>query len=283
MVLIKKERQVDLTQLSSDLTYKDGIYWSKEVNLVSYPASGNDLCYQFEDSSFWFNHRNKCIVKLVMEFGCPGLFADVGGGNGFVSKGLSDAGIESVLIEPGVQGVINAKERGVKNIICSSFEDLNLEVNLLGAVGLFDVIEHIDEPGDFLAMIRPHLKLDSYIFITVPAYRCLWSNEDDDAGHFMRYNSIILESTLKDAGFNVVYSSYLFSFLPIPIFLFRSIPSYLGLLKGGDLKRNTREHTLPGNGVTKMLDKLLKLEYRLISQRKRIPFGSSCLIVGKKN
>jgi hypothetical protein len=50
-----------------------------------------------EDSSYWFGHRNARIVELVRQFPPNGLIFDIGGGNGFVAKGLEEAGFATVV------------------------------------------------------------------------------------------------------------------------------------------------------------------------------------------
>ena len=42
---------------------------------------------------------------------------DIGGGNGFVANYLSKKGFETILVEPGIDGCINGRERGLK--ICN--------------------------------------------------------------------------------------------------------------------------------------------------------------------
>ena len=68
--------------------------------------NGNDLCFEIEENSFWFGHRNNCIIEMIKNYpptrNSP--IFDVGGGNGFVAKGLLDAGLEVVLVEPGPAG-----------------------------------------------------------------------------------------------------------------------------------------------------------------------------------
>jgi hypothetical protein len=102
---------MNLQEYATVLIEKNGIFYSKEQGKVSYRESGNESCFQIEENSFWFRHRNNCIVGSVMEYCTNSTFFDVGGGNGFVAKGLEDKGISKVLIEPGIQGCINAKKR----------------------------------------------------------------------------------------------------------------------------------------------------------------------------
>jgi hypothetical protein len=58
-----------------------------------------------------------------------------------------------------------------------------------------------------------------------------WFNEDVDAGHYRRYTTKTINQKLIKNGFEIVYSSYIFSILPLTIFLIRSLPSKLGLNK----------------------------------------------------
>ena len=52
---------------------------------------------------------------------------------------------------------------------------------------------------------------------------------------------------LGSAGFKIDLSTYIFVFLPIPIFLVRTLPSRLGLRRGSDLNRTRREHSERGS------------------------------------
>ena len=105
---------------------------------------GNQSCYQIEDEKFWFQHRNNIIAESVKKYNKENVF-DVGGGNGFVSKRLQDDGLDAYLIEPGVDGSKNAKNRGVNNVICSTIQDIGIDKKSVYSIGLFDVLEHIKE------------------------------------------------------------------------------------------------------------------------------------------
>ncbi len=79
-------------ELAQNLKLKDGIWFTDHNSAISYPEEGNDACFQVEDSSFWFKHRNACIAKVVENYKPEGMFLDVGGGNGFVSSMLASKG-----------------------------------------------------------------------------------------------------------------------------------------------------------------------------------------------
>jgi len=224
---------IDIKDFLGGLKEENGVYYSGKSIPVSYPEYGNDMFYSVEDNSYWFKHRNNCILETVRNF-CPAgsVFMDVGGGNGFVAKALQDAGFEAVLIEPGANGVMNAKKRGVKNIVRASLQDTGIKPGSIPAAGIFDVIEHIEDDAAFLKMINGYMAPGGRLFVTAPSYNFLWSDEDAEAGHFRRYDAESLKKALEESGFSVEYSTYFFTFLVVPIALFRVIPYKMGFIKG---------------------------------------------------
>ena len=106
---------------------KLGIYHLPSKTEISYPLDGHQSCYQIEEKSFWFQHRNNVISEAVKKYNNENILFDVGGGNGFVSKRLQDDGLDTYLVEPGIVGSKNAKDRGVKNVICGTIKDIGLE------------------------------------------------------------------------------------------------------------------------------------------------------------
>lgn len=274
---------MDFTTFSDNLVKKeDGIWYAKTQNEISYPEEGNTHCMQLEDNSYWFQHRNNCIGELVKYYSPNATFFDIGGGNGFVAKGLENAGISTVLVEPGQNGAKNAKARGLSNIVCATTETSGFEKKSIDAIGLFDVVEHIDNDEEFLAQNYDFLRQNGMIYMTVPAYNFLWSNEDDYAGHFRRHTIGSATKILRKVGFEIVYSTYLFSILPLPIFLLRSLPSRFGFHKNvDDVEKYKKEHSKESSEG--FLQKVWNWELSKIKQQKFIPFGSSVLMIARKN
>ncbi len=274
---------MNIQDFTTNLYLKDGIWFSNDDRDISYPEEGNMNCYEIEQDSFWFKHRNNCIIEAVKNFSSNEIFFDIGGGNGYVAKGLQDNNIQSVLIEPGKVGAMNAQKRGLQNIICSTFEDAGIESGICKAIGLFDVVEHIENDSLFLKSINKILADEGLVYITVPAFNILWSKEDVDAGHFRRYSLRQMTNILKSEGFEIVYASYIFSILPIPVFLFRTIPSLLRLnKKSNDLNKQKKEHTAKKGILSNFLNKIWQKELNSIKNKKRIPIGGSCFVVAKK-
>jgi len=60
---------VDIKAISSGLFLADdGIWYSKHKRGISYPEEGNQDFFGIEDNSFWFKHKNKCIVSLANNY-----------------------------------------------------------------------------------------------------------------------------------------------------------------------------------------------------------------------
>ena len=263
----------------------DGIWYScNEKVEVSYPEEGNANSFEVEDNSFWFKHRNESIKAIVKYYSSElGTFFDIGGGNGYVAKCLQDSEIPVVLVEPGRIGALNASKRGVKNVVCSTFENAGFKKSSLDAVGLFDVVEHIDDDLQFMSSIHSFLKQDGKVFITVPSYQWLWSEEDVVAGHYRRHTVASLSRLLRDSGFRVEYASYFFCILPIAILLFRALPFKLGIQKKPNKVTTGTDHKKKQGIIGSLLQSQFNFEVSRLSRAKTFPFGGSILMVGKKS
>ncbi|MGZ3775769.1 MAG: hypothetical protein ACXVCN_18785, partial [Bdellovibrio sp.] len=109
----------------------NGVWFSEESNVLNYPTSGNDICFQVEDHSFWFRNRNELIKQTLLHFNKETKdlsFLDLGGGNGIVAKSCQDLGLKTYLAEPGA-GAINAKARGIENVYCCTLNELPEELS----------------------------------------------------------------------------------------------------------------------------------------------------------
>lgn len=264
----------------------DGIWHARDDQSVSYPEDGHDKCFAVEDGSFWFEHRNACIQALVSRFSAAGdanpIF-DIGGGNGFVSLGLQHAGYSTVLVEPGVSGVRNAKLRGVENIVQATTETAGFRIGSLANVGLFDVIEHIEDDVAFLQSMRQLMQPESMLYATVPAYQWLWSQKDIHAGHFRRYTLSNFTKLLYATGFEIAYASYFFRPLPLPILLAKAIPYRLGLgqKRQRSIKDVSRDHADRTSLRARLASRLLHGEIENIREGVPMGFGGSILVAAR--
>lgn len=270
-------------QFTDALIEKDGIYFSRNRREISYPEEGNDLCFQLEENSFWFRHRNNCILEAVRKYPPEGMLFDIGGGNGFVSKFLEESGYETVVLEPGLKGCLNSRKRGLFRIICSTFEDAEFREETVPAAGMFDVLEHLEHDNSVLNSLHRYMTRGGLLFITVPAYKLLWSKEDEDTGHFRRYSLNGLKDLLENCGYKTCYSTYIFSVLPLPIFFGRTLPSVLKISRDSSSPQKHLDEHKGKDGITEsLLSNIWDFEIKKIREGRKVPFGGSCFVVAKK-
>lgn len=257
-----------------------GLWVARSSSAVSYPTEGHDQCFAIEDNSFWFTHRNEIIAEVMRRFPPCGTVFDIGGGNGFVAAGLREAGFEAVLVEPGLDGARNAVRRGLDPVICASLDSAGFRDGSLPAVGLFDVIEHVEDDVAFLRSLRRLIRQGGRLYATVPVLPWLWSVEDERAGHYRRYTIDAFERLLSDCGFTVEFSTSFFRFLVAPVFLRRAIPSRLGLRSGtGD--EYVAEHAPSSTWSQRVLRHLSASEFRRIRSGRIVKRGTSCIVVAR--
>jgi SAM-dependent methyltransferase len=275
---------LDLRKIAPSLELTNEGWWtSRTLSDVAYPEDGNSLCFAIEDSSFWFQHRNRCILEALRLFPPPGALFDVGGGNGYVALAIEKSGLQVVLVEPGPAGVRNALKRGVTSVVHATLDDLGALPETLPAVGLFDVIEHIEDDSGFIEKVNRFLEPGGRAYITVPAYGLLWSHEDVHAGHSRRYTTHSLSKLLKDAGYSLDFVTYFFSFLPLPIFFRRVLPYRLGFARTKISPATIRsDHQLRSALLGRVLDHLSQRELSKIAEGAPLRQGASCLAVARK-
>lgn len=270
------EKPISIKSLSDELEEVEKGYWivKDKGKEVSYPKDHHSVLMDEHSSSFWYQHRAICIGNLLSKLSLEYLM-DVGGSNGFLTKYLSKY-VSTVLLEPHHEAIRNARSIGLNTIIQSSFQSANFKESTIPAIGLFDVLEHIEEDEAFLESLHYTLKTDGVLMITVPSYQFLWSYFDQQVGHYRRYNRRNLIRKLENTGFKVHFFSYLFYVLPIPIWLKRGIG-------GAPKSRNPRSQHFKNNSIVgRIMNLLLLPEYLLLKLRISIPFGSSCICVARK-
>lgn len=164
-----------------------------------------------EDRHWWFRSCRNYFLRLVEELAPPreAAILDLGCASGalveaLVGKGYaSAAGIDishNAVEQSGLRGLSN-----VRRIDAASPALASESIDLLIAS---DVLEHIDDDREALAQWRRLLKPGGTLAIFVPAFQFLWSAHDDLNMHRRRYTRRQLISRLRDAGFDVTFSSY---------------------------------------------------------------------------
>ncbi len=259
-----------------------GYFVCSGIDTISYPRQGHATCHALEDESYWFRHRAACIVAALGRFPPGGPIVDVGGGNGHVARTLRKAGHDVVLVEPGPEGARNAYRQGLRPVVQATLQTARFRLAILPAVGLFDVLEHIENDEEFLVKVRERLRPGGRLFLTVPAYQRLWSQEDADAGHYRRYATQSLRGVTERAGFEVEYSTHIFWPLVAPIAIARTLAGRLGLRRGHFAASRRSEYVAPATIVDMFISCPLAPEVGLVRRGRGVAMGSSILAVARR-
>lgn len=137
------------------------------------------------------------------------------------------------------------------------------------AIGLFDVLEHLEHPVESLRALASRLTPRGAIVITVPALPWLWGPHDEHHQHFRRYTSRTLHAHLEAAGLAVRYCSY-FNTLLLPLAVAQRIRERVA--------GYSTEELMPGPLVNTALRRIWGVE-RLWIPRWRAPVGLSLLAI----
>ena len=185
------------------------------------------------------------------------------------------------MVDPGAEAVRNAGSRGLSLVICATLETAGFVEQSLPAIGLFDVLEHIRDDGAFLRQARALLADGGRLYVSVPAYRLLWSAVDAFGGHHRRYTAGRLKRLLAKTGYTVEFDTYFFALLPLPILLLRSVPYRLGLRRRQEALYDLEKQHAPPSGLCgALLASYLTREERIL-KRHRLAFGASHLAVAR--
>ncbi|MGH9204419.1 MAG: methyltransferase domain-containing protein, partial [Vicinamibacterales bacterium] len=225
-----------------------------------------------EDRHFWFRARNAAIATLARQATIgldPGyLVLDVGCGTGNTLKTLQSAcrsgralGLDSLL-----DGLPHARSRSGRPVVQADILQLPFgAAPRFHLIGLFDVLEHIQDDSLALARLRELLVPGGALLVTVPAHPKLWSYFDEAARHCRRYSIDSLSARLTESGYRAEYVTPFMSSLYPVLWVTRKL---------GGLSRRGCTATLPDLRVVpivnSLLFRLLSRDARLIGARRKV-------------
>jgi hypothetical protein len=165
---------------------------------------------------YWNHARNRIIRKFLKKHKLDGgKIIEIGCGRGVVLDFLRKNGMNCLGAELGDPEPIS----DTREYIFTKTDAFELPAELrqsFETVLLFDVIEHIENPSEFLFNIRQKFVNAKYLVITVPARQELWTNYDVFNGHYKRYNLADFKY-LSIPGLSLLEASY-FNHLLYPVF-----------------------------------------------------------------
>ncbi|HRN35834.1 MAG TPA: class I SAM-dependent methyltransferase [Flavobacteriales bacterium] len=162
------------------------------------------------ERSWWHTGRNRIIGRsIARHLPRDARILEIGCGTGIVTAALRRMGFD-------VSGV----DLGEPKTGLHALEHLTLRTNALElppdtrsrftAIGVFDVIEHIEDAPAFMKAIFAAFPNVQHIIVTVPARQELWTSFDDHYGHFRRYDLALLRNEFQQIGVRTLHAGYFF-------------------------------------------------------------------------
>jgi SAM-dependent methyltransferase len=239
--------------------------------------------YQLERNHWWFLVREKIIVQhirrmLPAEPGAALNILNVGAAGGKTSEMLQQFG-KVISVEIDSESCSFLRENLHLDVVQASCTALPFEDNLFDMVCVFDVLEHIENDRRAISELSRVCKPGGMIFITVPAYKFLWSSHDLVNHHFRRYTAGRLRK-LINKDFQPVYLSYFNSILFPPIALARTMKRIFRLPK--EIQSDFDRYKWVNNGWIAKPFKLLFTTEIFLLRHIKFPFGVSIIASAKK-
>jgi SAM-dependent methyltransferase len=163
---------------------------------------------------------------------------------------------------------------GVQRLVRANLQNLGFHSKAFDVILSLDVLEHVADPVHVMAEFKRVLKEDGLLVLAVPAFRFLLSPHDESLSHFRRYDRKDFETLVKDSGFEIKHSGYLFFSIFLPVAIVRMIRKVF--VKTDKPQSDTFGN--PSPKINKWLFKLLQWEAKYILKTPW-PFGTSLYIV----
>ncbi len=236
---------------------------------------------ELEENHFWFRGRRRIFFELIgqhlgegenleiLEIGCG-----AGGMLGPLGKYGRVTGMD--ISQDYIQF---CRSRGYERVLTGSGYELPFADDSFDLVALFDVIEHIPDDERVLSEVRRVLKPGGRIFLSVPAYQFLYSQNDRVAHHCRRYTARRLRKVMRAAGLKPrkvsYFNTFLFPLILPAILVLKLKEKLLGL---PDAQTNL-SHQFAGP-VNEAFAWIMSSE-RWLLRHMEFPFGHSLVALGE--
>ena len=175
------------------------------------------------ESYFWHWTRRELLLRQARRVQPIGSYLDVGCGLGtgtslaarelvrcgLAGPGLVTVGIDHPALQPRLERFLAIDLEAPGEWALPALPGTRL-------ISCMDVLEHLAEPQAVLSRIAALMGPADLALFTVPAFQRLWSAWDQKLGHRRRYTRGLLHEQLRSAGFEILDSSYLFSWAYLP-------------------------------------------------------------------
>lgn len=227
-----------------------------------------------EAAHWWFAARREMIrttIARLIELPVQADILEAGCGTGGNLAMLMELGALDAFEFDAQARAIAAQKAKIDVPFGALPDDIPFAPKRYDLIGLFDVLEHIEDDHATLARLGERLKDEGRLLVTVPALPWLWSKHDERHHHFRRYTKRSLSRTAAEAGLVAERCFYFNSFLlPVAVGM-RAVKAVL--------RSDSPDDTMPSTGLNRALYAVFASERHLVG-RIGLPIGLSvCAIL----
>jgi SAM-dependent methyltransferase len=233
-----------------------------------------------ENFHWWFVVRRKLLKSILSSIQIPRncLALDIGCGTGSNLRTLTSSGFYTIGLDRSIYALTLVKKRKKNkhdfHLLAGDLNNLPIKTKSVGLIIAMDIFEHLENDVNGIRESYRALVDGGVLIVTVPAFEFLWGIQDVVTGHKRRYLGKDITKKLREAGFDILKSSYFNFFLFIPILLARRIVRLFGL-------KIESENELNFSLMNFFLKAIFSLELYTLKYFS-FPFGVSIFCVAKK-
>ena len=241
-----------------------------------------DQFAELEQRHFWFRGRRAIffdfIARELSGRGHDLEILEIGCGPGGMLSPLARFGHLHGL-DIAHDALAYCRHRGFPDVVTGSGTELPFADGSFDVVALFDAIEHIPDDRQALAEVKRILKPGGLVFISVPAYQFLFSQNDRLVHHQRRYTRGQLAKLLSAERFAprklTYFNTFLFPLILPAVMVLKLKERLLGLPDGQT--NLSHEFSRPVNGLFAWF---MSAE-RWLLRHMEFPFGHSLIAIAR--
>ena len=224
---------------------------------------------------WWWRSREEFLIRVIQSLCLPANpnILDLGCGDGLFFDRLAEFG-----------GTLEGLESDASLVSRETAERYRIHIGPLDRtfapnkrytlILMLDVLEHLPNPEESLKQAVELLEPGGRLVLTVPAFRCLWTNHDAMNHHTTRFTKRSLDSVAKSANLRIDRCQYFFHWL-VPLKLIVRLKERL-------IHSQPKPPNIPPRIVNRSMLALSLLEQRLF-EKVTLPVGTSLLAVGQRS
>jgi 2-polyprenyl-3-methyl-5-hydroxy-6-metoxy-1,4-benzoquinol methylase len=253
---------------------------------ADYPNGGIDFMQKGMEQSFWIRSRNRLFKKILYKYITKKKtleLLEIGCGTGEFLKNIAEDNMFSITgSEIYLKGLVYAKKNQPDiNFIQYSILDDVIDAKF-DVVIAFDVLEHLEDDDLAIKNINKLLNNCGLLILTVPQHKFLWSKLDLIVKHKRRYTKTELVSKLISRGLVIQYTtSFVFSLFPL--LLCSRIFDKGNASEVMNEEMELRKRLIFNPAINWILDMIMRVDEFLILKGFSLPFGSTLVVVAKKD